>query len=218
MMKTAVLGASRGLGYCLVEECSKVQSVLAVARKNAPWTHADHVQFLSVDLANKEGEGLLQSLKQFSPERIIYVAGGGPFGPFTQKKWAAHEWAFQLGFLTPARLLHRWSELSTLRQFVYVGSSIAEERGDAYAASYAASKHAFLGLYRSMIQENQGDLDFRVYSPGYMDTDMLPTGSWPRLQPQKLWDPKQVARDLLEWSSDPTQAKSHKKLTLFSTI
>lgn len=216
-MKTAVLGSSRGLGYCLVEEISLTDSVLAVSRRRAEWSRPSQVQFLATDLASENLGNLFDELKSFAPERMIYVAGGGPYGPFLEKKWSSHEWAFRVGFFTPAQLVHRAPQMPTLRQFVYVGSSVAEENGDLYAASYSASKHAFLGLYRSTVLESDLPLDLRVYSPGYMDTDLLPQGSWPRLQSQKLWSPRQVAQDLIQWSLDPNQEKSHKKLSHFST-
>ncbi|MCB0343411.1 MAG: SDR family oxidoreductase, partial [Bdellovibrionales bacterium] len=142
---------------------------------------------------------LLIKLNEFQPEQIIYVAGGGPFGRFHDKKWKDHEWAWQVSFLTPARLLHWAGGQKQLKQFIVIGSSVAEDNPDPNAASYASAKHALKGLVTS-VQKEDPPFDLRLFSPSYMDTDMLPPSSWPRREGLKLRDPNEIAREFWDWA------------------
>jgi NAD(P)-dependent dehydrogenase (short-subunit alcohol dehydrogenase family) len=216
--KCAVLGASRGLGFHLVEALSPQGPVLAVSRTQGEWTEAPGFEYWACDFSRGESIHLLvERLLEFAPEQIIYVAGGGPYGPFLQQKWASHQWALQVTFLTPALLLREVGGKAWLKQFLYVGSSVAEAQGDAYAASYAAAKHAWLGLHQSMIAElDASGRDVRLYSPGYMDTTLLPAGSWPRIQGKALWAPREVAQDLLQWASEVSKKNDHRKLSFYA--
>ena len=87
-----------------------------------------------------------------------------------------------------------------------MGSSVAEDKADPGAASYAAAKHALKGLLESVILEKP-DLDVRLFSPGYMDTGMLPQNAWPRQQ-GLAEDPDAVARRLWQWSNSAVKCGS----------
>jgi short-subunit dehydrogenase len=217
--RIAILGASRGLGRAFVKVlcdshkgCDQTLELFISSRKaellqslkqevEAGSPH--RVEFEALDFAQSSGqEAALQRVKEFCPQTLCYFAGGGPFGAFGSKKWRDHEWAYQVSLLFPARLVY--SALQTqgsdrwIKQMVVVGSAIAEERADPFAGSYASAKHALLGLYRSVSAE-EPELDFRLYSPGYMNTDLLPQNAWPRQQNMPILSPEEVARDLWEW-------------------
>lgn len=129
--------------------------------------------------------------------KIFYVAGGGPYGPFQAREWRDHDWALQVSFLMPARLLHALLKAERKPQVILIGSSVAETMGDPGAASYCAAKHALRGLWASLRAENPG-WDLRLFSPGYMDTEMLPQNA--QVRAQGVYDPAQVARELWLWT------------------
>lgn len=211
--RTVIFGGSRGLGWSLVQRlgAKSPEDVLALSR-NAPETKG-LCTHLPADLSKPEKfHEWLVFVEQFQPERAIYCAGGGPFGPFEDSSWKSHQWAFQVTFLSAAWWLRELLPLPDFRQFVFIGSSVAEDSADPKASSYCAAKHAVKGLHRTLVAENTGK-DVRLYSPGYMDTDLLPKGSWPRQQSHPLWNPDLVAVDLLEWSDDSSQRQSHKALS-----
>lgn len=212
---TAVIGGSRGLGLCIVKELrSSHQSVFSASRK--PAENLQPSIYQAVDLSKPEElPGLLESLQNFQVDRLIYSAGGGPFGTFSEVGWKSHQWAFQVSFLSATWLAHQVQKFDFLKQIIFIGSSVAEAKADPMAASYCASKHALAGLYKTLATE-EGAVDFRLYSPGYMDTDLLPKGSWPRMQDKTLWSPENVAKDLLLWSEDQQQIRSHRVLNIWA--
>jgi NAD(P)-dependent dehydrogenase (short-subunit alcohol dehydrogenase family) len=56
-------------------------------------------------------------------------------------------------------------------------ASIAGKKGIAYAAAYAASKHALLGLTRSLALElERHGIRVNAVCPGYVDTDLMRAG------------------------------------------
>lgn len=211
-MRIAVLGSSRGLGRAFIKVGNDLfpgAEVLAVARKRelleevAAESSNLSVEVLQADFASSEGQNkTLAALKEFRPERIFYFAGGGPFGAFGAKGWKDHQWAFEVSFLFPARLVHevlQWPEDRRPHQLVWIGSAIAEEKADPMGTSYAASKHALLGLHRSLTAEGSS-IDLRLFSPTYMDTEMLPSNSYPRRMGLKLVSPEDAARALWDWA------------------
>jgi short-subunit dehydrogenase len=153
-----------------------------------------HVEIAALDVT-KNFEALMENLRRFQADQVFYLAGGGPYGDFQNKAWKDHLWAWEVTFLSAARLLHFILAEFKGSQMVLCGSSVAESQGDARAASYASAKHALKGLYESVRLENP-DFDLRLFSPGYLDTELLPKnasvrykGVWnPELAAQKLWD------------------------------
>ncbi|OFZ28765.1 MAG: hypothetical protein A2622_06700 [Bdellovibrionales bacterium RIFCSPHIGHO2_01_FULL_40_29] len=204
--RIAILGASRGLGFALYQElsqrhfnCSFFVSSRKITERASDFSEKTHVQ--SQDYSKTPvTEEFLNSLCEFAPTRLIYVAGGGPHGSFHSKKWSDHQWALNTSFLYPAELLHRilsqnksWPGLT---QIVLVGSEIAEAKPDLGAASYAAAKHGLRGLVTSIQAEQGLGPEVLLFSPGYMQTDLLPAESWP-VQKGLAVQPSQVAKELI---------------------
>lgn len=204
MERVAILGASRGLGRCFVQEARKgwpeAYFFLASRKKNKlDELKNSSAEILSVDFTkDKDQDALFKALFEFDPTRVFYIAGGGPHGPYHTKTWKDHQWALELGLLFPARLVHellRWAEVPrNLRQAVFVGSQVAEDLPDPMASSYAAAKHGLRGLITSL-QKEDPKIDLKLFSPGYMDTELLPPNAWPR-QKSLAEDPRQVAKRL----------------------
>ena len=199
MRSIAILGASRGLGAALEKV---IQAELPEA-KIMPLSRQHGADFTKVD----SYEDILNQLSGAELDTLVYVAGGGPFGDYASKEWKDHQWAFRLNFEFPAQLLHHFLQNpGTLKKLVFVGSSVAESKPDPGAASYAASKHGLKGLIESVIAENP-PLTIQLFSPGYMDTDMLTANAWPRQQ-GLAEDPAEVARRLWQWSESTVECGS----------
>lgn len=212
MERIAILGASRGLGQALANLLQKEEVALFLSSRKIQTVEAfqnSNHELIQADFTRPEQQDqLLHEIKAFNPHRLFYVAGGGPFGLYPAREWKDHLWAFQVNFLFPALLLHDLlSHLNELRlkQAVFIGSAIAESQPDPMAASYAAGKHALKGLIDSLKLENPG-FDLRLFSPGYMDTQMLPANAWPRHQPdpeKPVRQPEEIAKQLWQWSHSP---------------
>lgn len=208
-MRIAVLGASRGLGNSLVRFLidDSQNHVLGMSRRPGTFEN-ERFHFQSQDFSNLScGPAVADALRTFAPEKIFYVAGGGPYGTFHRKQWKDHEWALNVSLLFPMALVHQLTLMdrgSWAPQIILLGSDIAENKGDSGAASYSVAKHGLLGLVQSLALE-EGPLDVRLFSPGYMDTGLLPPGSRPRVEGRSILDPDHVARALWDWaqSDDP---------------
>lgn len=214
-MKYFLIGASRGFGYsvyqALRERCDQVH---VCARKNPNKIPS----FSSFD-ASKEEEftNFCQILQDSSPQVIVYFPGGGPWGSFYEKDHKDHEWAYRVTFLTASRLLHwilaekRGGNLASLQQLCFIGSAIAESQTDPKAASYCAAKHALKGLVTTVQAELREEplLDLRLFSPPYMDTELLPANAAPRKNMAYLADPQRLSVDFLKWLESKNDILTH---------
>lgn len=190
MEHVVILGASRGLGgalYRLLEQDASLR-VSGFSRRGP----------LVADFASDSGlEAVLQLLRDDPADRVFCVAGGGPYGAFESKSWKDHQWAMDVTFHFPAKILYFLGGRERRPQVVLTGSSVAEGHGDKNAASYCAAKHALVGLYKSLRLEKP-NWDVRLFSPGYMDTDLLPAHAAPRKN--GVYSPEFLAKDLWQWS------------------
>lgn len=211
--KTAILGASRGLGAELAKILKTeggASSLFLASRKLEP-IKSSSIHQMSCDFTKAEDQTkLFEALKTFSPTLLLYVAGGGPYGEFFSKSWKDHAWALELNLLFPAKLLHfAGGNLENLKEALFIGSDIAEAKPDPRAASYSASKHGLRGLLISVAEENPR-VKVRLYSPGYMDTLMLPPNAKARQSGQVIHKPNIVAQDIVQWLRSGDTA-SHRK-------
>lgn len=196
MNRIAILGASRGLGWALYSKFAQtdknISFFLSSRKINEKFKALSeqipiNVQVYAQDFSKTPVDSdFLIALQKFQPTILIYVAGGGPHGEFQTKKWSDHLWALNTTFLYPAELLHHiLASLSSwffVKQIIFVGSAVAEQSADPNAASYAAAKHALKGLISSIQHESVKSPQIELFSPGYMQTDMLPVTSWPIAQ------------------------------------
>jgi short-subunit dehydrogenase len=202
MERVIILGASRGLGSELAAQIATQHSVWGVGRKAAllAQLQARLPQF-TYEVADfsrlVDQERIIEGLRREPFSKLFYVAGGGPFGPFAKQDWHSHEWAWQVSFQFPARLIHSLLGAHAPRQIVVVGSSVAEGLPDPGAASYASAKHALKGLTLTLRKEYP-DWDIRLFSPGYMDTEMLPANA--AVRKLGVYRPAQIAQELWTWS------------------
>lgn len=202
-----LLGSSRGLGwatYQLLQKKEYASGFLLSSRKIQSRQNdisSENTQLIAQDFSKLPVDPeFVRRLHEFSPTDLIYFAGGGPYGNFAEKKWSDHQWALNTTFLYPAELLHtvlneNWTSLKTI---TLIGSAIAESKPDLNAASYAAAKHALKGLVMTIQLELGVDTGpvVQLFSPGYMQTDLLPFHSEPR-QKQLAENPLDVAKKLI---------------------
>ncbi|OQW51896.1 MAG: hypothetical protein A4S09_09520 [Proteobacteria bacterium SG_bin7] len=192
MEKVLVLGASRGLGATVVKNLTGKFEIISVSRK----TDKFKLDFSKPDEQKKAFDLVLE----IRPSRVFYFAGGGPFGKFEDKEWKDHQWSLEVNFLFPARLLnHVMKNKLDLKQIAFVGSLIAENNAHPMGASYGAGKSALKSLLESVNIEGKNSIDIRLFSPGYMDTEMLPKNAYPRREGVKLLSPNFVAEKFCEW-------------------
>lgn len=215
------LGASRGLGrqsvlywdrkvsgktfYLSSRHLEQLQNVAKQVKNN-------RVEVVSVDFTSQEKQNHFFEFigSQSLSFAILYFAGGGPYGDYEKHKWSSHLWAYELNFLFPAHLLHRVLLQNKCHLFLYIGSAVAENRPDAKAASYAAGKHGMKGLMTSVAGERQeSSCLLRLFSPGYMDTDLLPPGAEPRQVKGRVSSPERVASTLFDWLGSSEGSFAH---------
>lgn len=210
--RTLILGASRGLGRALaIEATVNLSAVVGVSRKEnllqAMAAEQPLFTFLVADFAKTEDQNrVLEYLRAQRFDKIFLVAGGGPYGLFHQRAMRDHLWAWETSFVFHAKVLHLLASLRRGEQTIVVGSSVAEDKPDPHAASYCAAKHALKGLTLSLRAENP-DWDLRLFSPGYMDTDLLPKNA--AVRNEGIHNASQVAEDLWRWSLTPP-GEAHK--------
>ncbi|MCB0412414.1 MAG: SDR family NAD(P)-dependent oxidoreductase, partial [Bdellovibrionales bacterium] len=154
----------------------------------------------------------LQALLELKIDRIICFTGGGPYGDFDAKDWKDHQWALQVSLHFPLQLAHVSFANPYIRQWIFVGSAVAESKGDPQASSYAAAKHGLKGWFESVRQESQRDI--RLFSPGYTDTRMLPHKAEVR-QKGGLWSPEAVSDRLINWMQQGSEVPSHLLLNCY---
>lgn len=209
MERAVILGASRGLGAELVQVvCGAMFPVHGFGRKEARLAALrEKFPLFEYDVADfsvrTEQDRVIQAVLETDCSKVFCVAGGGPFGPFHQREIKDHDWAWEVSFRFPAKVAHALLRAKPDVQLILVGSSVAESGPDMQAASYAAAKHALKGLFATLRLENP-DFDIRLFSPGYMDTDMLPKNA--AVRQRGVYSPQMVAQELWLWSlsADPT--------------
>lgn len=194
MKRFCLLGASRGLGwgtYLALSQKYPEAHFLLVSRKIAGRAAElkANTQFFAFDFAKSAATDLLPRVQDFSPTEIIYCAGGGPYAEFFESSWESHLWSLKVTFLFPMEFILKLGQSykqngdhwPALQSITVIGSSIAEDRPDPMAASYCAAKHALKGLITTLQAENSTQIQIKMFSPGYMATDLLPKNSAPRL-------------------------------------
>jgi len=185
--RTLILGGSRGLGRALAGQISDSISVSRTGEN-------------PIDLSKSTSapQEVLELINRTKPCRIIYSAGGGPHGEFFEKNMKSHMWAFNLNFFTPIQILYGLIEQNYKGEFIYVGSAIAQRSQSTQSLSYAESKKM---ATRAVLSLQSKLMKTKVFSPGYMDTDLLPKGAWPRTEcPNLVVAPSRVASLLLNWA------------------
>lgn len=197
-MKIAILGSRKGLGFEIARLAAEKAELFLCSRQIHKISKFE--SFACDFNQPSQLDNLVENLVKFDPNKIWYIAGGGPYGNFSSKEWKDHLWAWNVSLLTPARILHSFlnNEIKSCTQWIGVGSAIAESQLDINASSYSSAKHGLLGLLKTVKAENP-EKDIRLFSPGYMDTMMLPQNAVVR-QSQIVANPSNVADTFIKWA------------------
>lgn len=204
--KVFIIGGRRGFGKSIGDVWASVDPASTIVTSSRS-KGADYLFDLSKD---ESVTALLQTLDEEKPERVICAAGGGPYGEFQNKEWKDHSWGLSVTLLSPMRIAHHLLRSSYCRQILLIGSAIAENSADKYAASYCAAKHGLKGFVSTVVIE-AGYKDIRLFSPGYMATDMLPPNAAEKTGKTPV-KPEDVARVFVDWALTP-KAAWHKTYT-----
>lgn len=203
-----ILGASRGLGKTFCEKAAELYKnrlqLTVVSRKKDQLlqlaqrltVHQTLCQIVTADFSERPLQHQLVDLARQPFDRILFFAAGGPYGPFENKQWKDHQWALNVSLIFPLEFSHLTFQASFCSQWIYVGSSVAEQQPDPLASSYASAKHGLRGWVTSVAEESRRDV--RLFSPGYMNTELLPPNAKSR-QKGNVWQTEEVAEALLEW-------------------
>jgi short-subunit dehydrogenase len=221
----AILGASRGLGAAVGKfaftHLSELETILVVSRKielldkvkieikegseaelRKPFK--GELGSFSADFSKLDDTENVIKLIDNKYDLVVYCAGGGPHGAFENKQWRDHRWSLDVNLISPMTLAHAWlrqrPKASGPGRFVIVGSRIAEQNPDPHAASYAAGKHGLYGFVSSLQSElEEGPNKVWLFSPGYIDTALLPTTAKVRHDGSKLMSAETAAQGMLRW-------------------
>lgn len=169
--------------------------------------NSSRVMALTHDLSKDMTDSQFDLIRDFNPDIFIHCAGGGPYGLFHEKKFKSHEWALRVNLLSYMQITHTLlnQKPRKIMQMIAVGSSIAESQPDPGAASYSTAKHALLG-FSANLRAEYPEIDIRVFSPGYMNTPMLPAQKVIELG-QKCLKVDEVAQHFVRWMVDPMGSK-----------
>lgn len=176
-------GASQGIGRAVTERLSRDGfRVIALARNGAALkalaeeSWGAQVTPLVADLADEEASiDALSRLEAGTIEVLVNNAGIAESAPFLKTDRLLWDKTMLLNVEAPF-----WLTKAVLPDMLEAGSgtviniaSTAAIRGFAYVSSYCASKHALLGLTRSLAAEYaKSGVTFNCVCPHFVDTPM----------------------------------------------
>lgn len=182
-----VTGGGRGVGRACAVELARRGAAVAVAARTA-----DQVEEVAAQIAAQGGQAVAcpcdvadraqveaavrKARKALGPVTVLVaaagVARGAPFLDTTEVDWELHLRVNATGVFHAAQLvLPDMLEVGWGR--IVAVASVAAKAAFRGAAAYTASKHALLGLVRSLALEYAPrGITANAVCPGYLDTDM----------------------------------------------
>jgi NAD(P)-dependent dehydrogenase (short-subunit alcohol dehydrogenase family) len=175
MNSVLLTGGSGGIGSAIVKELreSKIYNLdIQMSRELFP-----NEIFLKTDLRLEND--ILQSISQIPKDdlnTVIFCAGyGGPFIPLEKVNTELWNQIFQINLNSSYIILREFIELLKIKkksQIVFIASSQSLV-GAKYSVAYSSSKHAVLGMVKSLADElGEYGISVNAISPGYIQTNM----------------------------------------------
>lgn len=178
--RAAVTGGSKGIGLAVVERLAADGfSVVAMGRDQAALAKVaaampDAVETVACDVA--DADSIAAAFAATGPFDVLVnnagIADSAPVRRLPVEQWERLMRVNALGPLLciqqvlPAMMEHGFGRIVTV-------ASMAGHQGAAYIAAYAASKHAVIGLMRSLSAEVAGTgITANSVCPGYVRTPM----------------------------------------------
>ena len=172
MKKALVTGGTKGIGAAIVKHLrNRHYEVISVARGSDADFSCDVTDAMQVEkLKNQIG----------AVQILVNGAGGvhtAPFLKITEDNW---DWHFSMNVKSifhctraflPEMLQNRWGRVINI-------ASTAGKAGARYLSAYVASKHAVLGLTRSLALEcAESGVTVNAVCPSFVDTPMTRNGA-----------------------------------------
>ena len=179
-----VTGGGRGIGRAVAAALSQAGATVTVMGRNqAPLAEAvasgDAAGYFVADATDQRTlhEGLQQAAAEHGAIDILVAnAGNAESAPFAGTDPEMFRRMFELNTLSVVHAAHELLGGMVLHGFgrIVAIASTASLKGYGYVSAYCASKHATLGLVRSLAVETaKTGVTVNAVCPGYADTDMV---------------------------------------------
>lgn len=201
-MKTLILGATKGLGFSLLQGCLKRgDQIHAIGRSIGTLSKIEKCHPLFCDLTDYQSvKNLVGAIHKNDFDNFFWVAGTllkGDFSKFSEQEILS---TIDTNFRHPVLVAHEiwkmFEKATTKKHFVVISSSSGiTPRND--EAIYVATKHAQVGFTRSLGLENKNkDVFVSLISPGGMKTPFW--DSYREFASDEFLDPDKVANHILK--------------------
>lgn len=182
-----VTGAGRGIGAAIVEALTAAGATVTAHGRSAagPQSLVDAGAAAGFVLADvTDAEAMARAVAEAEAARgpldiVVCNAGGAIAGPFRTASAADFRAMFELNLVGVVNTIAPVLPGMTQRGFgrIINVASVAGLKGFAAAPAYSASKHALVGLTRSLALETaRAGVTVNAVCPGYVETDMAQAG------------------------------------------
>jgi NAD(P)-dependent dehydrogenase (short-subunit alcohol dehydrogenase family) len=179
-----ITGGGRGIGRAIAAALSaEGAAVTVMGRTEAPLAdavaqgHAQH--YFAADATDQRAlhDGLQKAAAALGPIDILVAnAGNADSAPFAGTNADMFRRMFELNTMSVVHAAHEVLGGMVVRGFgrIVAVVSTAGLKGYGYVSAYCASKHATIGLVRSLAVETaRTGVTVNAVCPGYSDTDMV---------------------------------------------
>lgn len=181
--RVLVTGGNSGTGAhmakAFADEGAKV--TITGRREEALKNVASHSENISWTIADSSSEeAVVNTFQTYGPFDIV-IANAGVADSAPIKRYALEDWNRVIGinatgvFLTVREAIKQMDTADNKDKIgrIIIVSSMLGVRGAPYASAYAASKHATIGLVKSVAYEiAKSNITINAICPGYIDTEM----------------------------------------------
>lgn len=179
-----ITGGGRGIGRATAKALADAGATVTVTGRDAASLKAavaagEAAGFFAADVTNEAAlkDGIARAVAERGPVDILVAnAGAAESAPFLKAGADQFRRLFELNVLGVVHAIHAVLGEMVARKFgrVVVVASIAGLRGMPYISAYCASKHAVVGLVRTLALEViASGVTVNAVCPGYVETDLV---------------------------------------------